>query len=298
MGIHWDDRSRFHPDRSGIPGLDLISLPLELESVWSRGKVLVFECSKEKEKLYIVSQFGMAGYWIPVSITETQIREKGLKQIVKENKDKHSNFWMVLGDLSQIPEEREKGLYIPSAILFYNDARHFGNLTVTQDLSEIWTKHGPCLMAASLQKHQEKNQGEVYKPQNEKEQVPATLERFTKCITNKRIKNKWIFDFLLEQKHVSGIGNYLCNEILYASKVSPFRILEDLSEEDILNIYENALEIIYQSYMEQGPTDGYIEGGRFQLKVYQQSHDPLGNIVFKDTKSAERTIHYVPNIQI
>lgn len=305
--LNWDDKSRFHPDKSGIKGIELISLPLTLQKIWSRGKVLIFENilsnrkkEKEKEKeekkdkLYFVSQFGMAGYWTCINLNEEELRTKGTSEIIREvkRKEKHANFWIVLGSLSEIPEEREQGLYVPDSVLFYHDSRHFGNFSVTKDLSFIWKKHGPCLMEAAVQR---------YVPESfylNKSKEVASVERLRSCMKNKRIENKWVFDFLLEQKHVSGIGNYLCNEILYASKISPFRKLKDITEDEIILIFDNSLDIIYRSYLDQGPTNGYFANGKFQLKVYQKDFDPLGNVVIKDTQSAKRTIHYVPAIQI
>ena len=37
----------------------------------------------------------------------------------------------------------------------------------------------------------------------------------------------------MNQKYLSGIGNYLKSEILYESKISPLRTLEFLSRQDL-----------------------------------------------------------------
>ena len=53
IGINWDKVSKF--DKKRIPGLDLFSLPLIIEDVYSRGKVIIFKCGK----LFIVNHLGM-----------------------------------------------------------------------------------------------------------------------------------------------------------------------------------------------------------------------------------------------
>ena len=47
-------------------------------------------------------------------------------------------------------------------------------------------------------------------------------------------------------------GNYLKAEILYASKISPYRIVEDLTEDDISNIYKYIKKISLESYKNGG----------------------------------------------
>jgi formamidopyrimidine-DNA glycosylase len=110
--------------------------------------------------------------------------------------------------------------------------------------------------------------------------------------------NKPICEFLMNQKYVSGIGNYLRAEILYRAKISPERrILElNLEEKDLL--YDSSLDIMFESWKAKGPSEGYIVGGSFYLKVYGRSEDDFGNEVIRYLDSNNRTVHYVPKIQI
>ena len=119
IGLNWDKNSKF--SRKKIPGLDLVKLPLLVKNVFTRGKIIVFECSDStSEKIYITSHLGMSGYY-----TKT--------------KDKHSNFWFSFG-VEIETETKKKGLYQETFILYFDDLRHFGNFTICHDLSAIWKK--------------------------------------------------------------------------------------------------------------------------------------------------------------
>ena len=246
--IEYSEKSRF--SKKPIVGIDNISYPLIIKDIWSRGKILVFECNG----VYLISHLGMSGVWT-------------------SKKGDHSDLWFVL--------EGEK--------LYFDDMRHFGNFTICQDLSCIWKKHGPCLLSTALQKFDNRSL-------NEHQEI-VTYDYFLEKINYSRIKNKKICMFLMEQKYVSGVGNYLRAEILYRCKISPHRKLIDLNDEEKKTIYEICLKTVYSAYKTQGPSDGYYPEGSFELFVYGQTKDPLGNSVVREKDVSKRTIHWVPQIQ-
>jgi formamidopyrimidine-DNA glycosylase len=61
-----------------------------------------------------------------------------------------------------------------------------------------------------------------------------------------------IYEFLMNQKYLCGIGNYLSHEILYHSKISPHRQINDLELPEIKKIYRVTCKIIKWSYKTQG----------------------------------------------
>ena len=75
-------------------------------------------------------------------------------------------------------------------------------------------------------------------------QKRATKKLWIKELTNIKLANKQIGDFLHDCKKFSGIGNYLRCEILYECKISPFRKLSELSLDEIENLYKVSLKII------------------------------------------------------
>lgn len=108
---------------------------------------------------------------------------------------------------------------------------------------------------------------------------------------------KKICTFLLEQDCICGIGNYLRAEILYAAKISPFRLLNSLTREELLKLKRSCLSIIQRAYISNGLTiknyaDPEGRKGEFVCKLYGRKRDPLDQEVKKE-KVGGRTIYYV-----
>jgi len=246
IGIYWDKNSRYYT-RDDIKNFHLAVYPMNVEKVFSRGKLIIIQCeNKNKEKIYLVSHLGMSGYW-------------------GKNKYKHSNLWIQFG--------KPEGQYWREVFkLYYDDTRKFGSFSIYKDLED---KNGPCLMSAALNKYKNKNI-----------EYAATKENFETFFKNKRLKNKKICEFLMEQKYISGIGNYLRAEILYRCKIHPDKTLSNFSDKEIECLYNKILFVIYNSY-----TDN------LDFLCYSQDKDKLGNKVETYTDAKKRTVHYVPKIQ-
>ncbi len=90
-------------------------------------------------------------------------------------------------------------------------------------------------------------------------------------------KNKDIKSFLLDQRFVSGIGNIYASEILFASKINPFKKAKRLNKNECLNIISNSKKILLDAINKGGSSirdfkDISGTKGNFQKKfsVYQQ----------------------------
>ena len=121
-------------------------------------------------------------------------------------------------------------------------------------------------------------------------------------IKNSRIKNKYISDYLLEQKYFSGIGNYLKSEILYRAKIRPNRSLVSLTDEEINTLLKISLETIRESYLCGGLTikdfwspDG--KRGEFKCKIYNRDKDDFGYTIIKEYFDTDRATYWVSEIQ-
>lgn len=130
------------------------------------------------------------------------------------------------------------------------------------------------------------------------------LEYCINIFNDKKKQLKTIPEILMNQKLFCGVGNYLKSEILYACKISPYRLVNELTENDIENIYKNTKKIAFESYKKGGASvrdfsDLDNEKGLYTniLKVYFQKTDPLGNKVKKENTKDKRTTHWVPEIQ-
>ena len=166
--------------------------------------------------------------------------------------------------------------------LYYNDIRNFGTLKFVETKKELDKKLnslGPDILASEIN-------------------TKSFLSRLT------RKHNKTIAECLMNQSVISGVGNYLKAEILYASKISPNRKISDITENEWITLCENILVIARRSYRLGGATiESYRqpngEKGLYSQRfaVYNQSIAPCGNNVIKETTADKRTTHWVPEIQ-
>jgi DNA-formamidopyrimidine glycosylase len=166
--------------------------------------------------------------------------------------------------------------------VFFNDIRNFGTLKfvdTTKALKDKLNTLGPDVLGSYVDT-------ELFK---------SRLDR----------KPKWtIAKALMNQSVVSGIGNYLKAEILYASKISPHRLCKDLTQEEIAEIAQNSFNITKASYQSGGATistyrDENNKKGLYSRRfmVYNHKVDPKGNKVIKETTTDKRSTYWVPEIQ-
>ena len=113
-----------------------------------------------------------------------------------------------------------------------------------------------------------------------------------------------IGEFLMKQEKISGIGNYLRAEILWLSKINPFKKIKSLSDNDIKIIYYNSKKLVWYFYdYIQGKNNNIIsKNDKFPIDydrdyfAYQEKKDIYNNEIITDTLG-NRTIHYAPNYQ-
>jgi len=90
-------------------------------------------------------------------------------------------------------------------------------------------------------------------------------------------KNKDIKSFLLDQRFVSGIGNIYASEILFLSKIDPFKQAKILNKNDCKKIISNSKKILFRAIIKGGSSirnfqdiSGTLGGYQKEFKVYQQ----------------------------
>lgn len=186
---------------------------------------------------------------------------------------RHMNLWLVLGSY-------EHPIRIREEIVWFEDQRHFGTLEFAvnkQDLDQRLSDIGPDLL-----------------------NNPPSREQFQKCLS--RSPGKQIVQVLMDQSYVSGIGNYLKSETLYRSRISPFRTVNSLDDEDFDRLYRVALDTIRSAYESKGMTratyrDIYGVSGTFVCQVYDLETDPEGNTIQIVKLKDGRSTYWVPEIQ-
>ena len=186
------------------------------------------------------------------------------------NKEKHSNVSFTF----------EK----PPNNIYFRDMRNFGTIKFIngeKNLNDKLSKIGPDMLNDS-----------------------TTFDIFKKNMKKKINENKPISQILMDQKHVSGVGNYIKSESLYISKISPHRKLKDINEDELKSLFNAIKKVIISSYKSQGMSlrdykDFEDKPGEYQFKlvVYGRKFDDLGNKVKTETTKDKRTTHWVPEVQ-
>ena len=97
---------------------------------------------------------------------------------------------------------------------------------------------------------------------------------FTRFISN---KNKRIKDLLIDQKFVSGIGNIYANEILFLSKINPYKKVKFLKKDECSRIILNSKVVLSKAIKKGGSsirdfknTEGNEGSFQDNFKVYQR----------------------------
>jgi len=129
---------------------------------------------------------------------------------------------------------------------------------------------------------------------------------FKKVMESAARSNKNIYSFLMDQKYIVGLGNIYVQEILFNSRVSPFKTAKDCSSDEMLLIRKSTKKIIKSALNHGGSTilsykNSEGEAGAFQnkLRVYGKKRSepcllcktPLTHI------QAARSITYCKNCQ-
>lgn len=170
-----------------------------------------------------------------------------------------------------------------SQIIYFNDTRHFGTLKFVKSrelLNKKLNSIGPDMLSN-----------------------PPGLENFKKIILNRG--NKSLAESLMDQRIISGVGNYVKAESLYKAKLSPWRRSGSLLDAEIKNLYRSIIQTLEESYFHGGTTlrdykdvNGKIGNYYSQLKVYGRDKTLEGLEIKKETTPDKRVTWWVPNIQV
>ena len=191
--------------------------------------------------------------------------------------------------------------------LCYTDPRNFGNIEI--------------LTSIEFEKRINKLAPDVLKTNFTNSEFCDMVSSFLN--KSKKRHAQLIFKVLSKQNLAdglfSGLGNYLIPEILYNAKISPYRQIASLSQNDLEHIAHSIKYITKMAYTNN--ITGYMANFKdfishkkiinyhsdiilkksdvFTFKVYQKNKDPLGNLVEKDKElNKGRTTHWVKTIQI
>ena len=101
-----------------------------------------------------------------------------------------------------------------------------------------------------------------------------------------------------------GVGNYIKCEMLYRCRISPHRLVQDLTQDEICQLWNWGKLIMQASYDQGGASirnyrqvNGETGEFTFEFEVYAQKQDPNGNTVVREETLDGRTTHWVPEVQ-
>ena len=166
--------------------------------------------------------------------------------------------------------------------VYFNDQRRFGTLKAVFSDDEMRAKLdtlGPDMLDA-----------------------PA-LELFISRM--RKIKQeRQIAEALLDQRIVSGVGNYIRAEGLYRAKLSPFRKISELTDYDLSILRDSIILVMRESYEARGNSfstyrtaDGKQGNFKDFLRVYGRKHDPFGSLVTRELADDGRAVWWCKDVQ-
>lgn len=274
-----------------LPGFKLLKNRYKIKDIYSKGKFMWMTLrgdeKTDNQTIYLLSTFGMTGRW------EFKKGDHSRVQFDIDNGDKNDKKYK----------------------LYFSDMRNFGNMSITDDKKVLEKKIdslGIDLIRSDL---------------SEKEMKDHINEFIKKRREGKRKRNNNIVTILMTQevnKGIgSGIGNYLCAEILYKAKISPHRDITDLKSREVTSLVKairskmkaayvhNATHYLLKLEKFMGSHCKKIKEGKFPnyykdiklvdkkfvFEVYGQKKDPLGNEVIGENIHAERTTWWVKAVQ-
>lgn len=249
-------------ERGQSKGFSNLKYPIKIIGVRSHGKKLLIDIDSGH---MIIFSLGMGGR-------------------IQYDKGNHSHIRF---DIAEGKNNGSFHILSYSFSLYFDDKRYQGGVDIipNYNIHTYFGDIGPDLLQAAI---------------SEETWIP--LNKWIDIFSRKKYQNRTIYNILKEQSTVSGIGNYLCSEILYYSAVSPLRIVSSLSHEEWDRIRINSHKIILLSYSYGGLTiesfispDGSL--GNYPAAVYGKKYDPNGNLVISEKIKGNQKSHWVPAIQ-
>lgn len=251
------------------------SLPLKVTSVKSKGKLIYFTF---ENGLFMLNTLGLTGGWMYK--TNNKYYHPLMKRYINESK-KDRYLERAMNHLNV-----EMKTDVGSAIFY--DMLSYGTLKIIDNQMELnkkLTELGPDIMDAN-----------------------TTFPIFKSNIRKKANENKEIGNVIVNQKIISGIGNYLRADALWLSKISPFRKVKDVIDLELKRIYSSVRFLVWSEYdYNNGISLGIIKKNQKRpvdygrdFFVYDNENDIYNNEIIKEELfegSQKRFIFWVPKLQ-
>ena len=191
------------------------NLPLKIIDVKTKGKLLYFILDNN---IYIKTTMGLSGGWC-------YLKQRSTDYLFSDVMNEYENN----GDyIKNAINHRNVEFVFRSGSLYYYDVLSFGTIKVMDDIKDLekeLKKLGPDIMDED-----------------------TTFNIFKERILMTKNMEKKIGNVIVDQKTISGIGNYLRSDVLYMSKINPFRIVSSLTNDQIKKIFNNSKILTWGDY--------------------------------------------------
>jgi len=297
---------------------DLIkALPLSIETIQTKGKFTYMTLvSKTKEKsnkvFYLFNTLGLSGGWTLKSDNKSNFTKcKNCNYIVKEqtdkdkSKDKDNDIFTYPSILEYITQDSQNQ--------WFQRALNHLNVEFITDYKNISFYFYDQLSFGTLKVVGGDDAGKLILDKKLKELGPdlmddtTSFEVFDTQLRKKNNETKPIGNVIVNQKVISGVGNYLRADALWMAKISPFRKVKDVKEDELELLYKSLRALIWGDYdYDTGVKKGYIKSIKIpndykrDFFIYRQEKDIYDNIIKKEELfegSQKRFIYWVEKIQ-
>lgn len=258
--------------------------PIKVLDVKTKGKLLYLSFEND---IYMFNTLGLMGGWIgqlnKYKGSDKYLYSKNVETYSKNmSKDKISNY--MTNSLNHLNVE----FVTDNLSLYFYDTLSFGSIKVVKGIDTLNKK----LKTIGFDIMDEETTFNIFKSQ----------------ILKKKNLEKEIGIVLMDQKIISGIGNYLRADVLYMSKINPFRKVKSLKNNDLINIFDNCKILTWGEYdYKKAKKMGIITKNvklpsdyKRMFFVYNQKKDIFGNEVSKEELyegSQKRFIYWVKCVQ-
>tara|TARA_B100000941_G_scaffold112029_1_gene78641 strand:+ start:740 stop:1609 length:870 start_codon:yes stop_codon:yes gene_type:complete len=208
----------------------------KLKKIKRRSKFLIFEIEKN---IYMLVHLGMTGKFFFID---------------KKNIKYKTSFYYTINQKKDQKHDRVIFFFKNNQRLIYNDVRKFGFIKLY-------------------------NRSEFNKNLHLKKLGPEPLEknfnfRYFKEYIFKR--NRSIKNILMDQNCIAGLGNIYVNEILFLSKIKPYRKVVSLSDIEIEKIIKNTKRILKKSIKSGGSSIKDFSSDNGKKGLFQQHFKVYG----------------------
>jgi len=193
------------------------TLPVNVIDIKTKGKFMYMILS---DGFYLFSTLGLSGGWV---YQDNKTKKYSHPEIIEYLNKKDVDAYLQTS-LNHLNVE----FITDNGSIFFYDTLSFGTLKVIKNETELNKKLntlGPDIMDNS-----------------------TTYEIFKQRIQMNRNMSKEIGIVLMDQKTISGIGNYLRADILWLSKISPFRKINKITDNELKEIYHNSKVLTWGDY--------------------------------------------------